>query len=208
MSLTGDLKAAAVARGLFPDDRPVTAPAAFALVRDMPYERASSRSPAATIAEWRGTCSGKHYLLNALFTELGLQTALLACTHEFTPETAPWLPPQLLAEVARAPVPDVHTFLRVQPFPNTERADEWMTVDATWPLAAGAHGLPVNERFELGRDQALACDPIEVFHVPEGDDAQALKERLIALHAGGQQERRERFIVALSAWLASALRGA
>lgn len=205
MSLSSDLRAGAIARGLFPDDRPLTAEAAFALVRDMPYERASSREPATVIAEWRGTCSGKHYLLHALFNELGLPSTLIACTHEFTPETAPWLPPHLMAEVTAQPVPDVHTFLRVQPYPNTERADEWMTVDATWPLAAARLGLPVNERFELGRDHVLACDPIEVFHIPDDADPQVLKERLIVLHAEGQAERRERFIVALTEWLAAAL---
>jgi hypothetical protein len=206
MSLTSDLKAGAVARGLFPDDRPLTAPAAFALVRDMPYERASSRATERTIAEWRGTCSGKHYLLQALFTELGLRSTLIACTHEFTPESAPWLPPPLLAEVVRRPLPDVHNFLRLQPFPNTERADEWMTVDATWPLTAASLGLPVNERFELGHDHQLACDPIEVFHVPEEVDPQELKERLIAIHVGDQRDRREHFLVALSEWLATVLR--
>ena len=143
--------------------------------------------------------------MHALFGELGLPSTLIACTHEFTPESAPWLPPHLLQEAERAPVPDVHNFLRVQPFPNTERADEWMTVDATWPLAAAGLGLPVNDRFELGRDQQPACDPIEVFHVPDDADPQELKERLIAIHAAGQEERRERFIVALSEWLASAL---
>ena len=208
MSLSSDLKAAAVARGLFPEDGRLTAPAAFTLVRDMPYRRASSRAPATTIAEWRGTCSGKHYLLNALFIELGLQSTLIACTHEFTPETAPWLPPPLLAEVEHAPVPDVHTFVRVQPFPNTERADEWMTVDATWPLGAGRLGLPVNERFDLGRDQILACDPLEVFHLPDDVDPQEVKEQLVARHAEGQVDRRDRFIVALSEWLATALKDA
>ncbi|MDA0365022.1 MAG: hypothetical protein O2843_04030 [Chloroflexi bacterium] len=208
MSLTSDLKAGAVARGLFPDNATVTAAAAFALVRDMPYERASARAPETTIAEWRGTCSGKHYLLQALFTELGLSNTLIACTHEFTAQSAPWLPADLRAEVERAPVADVHMFLRVQPFPNTERADEWMTVDATWPMAGTALGLPVNEHFELGRDQQVACDPIEVFHVPEDTDPQALKDQLTALHAAGQLERRERFIVALTEWLGRAARPA
>lgn len=206
MSLTTDLKAAAVSRALFPNDGTITAAAAFALVRDMPYERAWSRAPETTVAEWRGTCSGKHYLLHALFIELGLPSTLIACTHEFTPQSAPWLPPELLEEVERAPVPDVHNFLRVQPFANTERADEWMTVDATWPISGAALGLPVNERFELGRDQVVACDPIEIFHVPDDADPQELKERLVAIHAAGQLERRERFIAALSAWLAGAPR--
>jgi hypothetical protein len=171
----------------------------------MPYVRASSREPAVTIAEWSGTCSGKHYLLRDLFDELGLPATLIACTHEFTGENSPWLPPSLRAELEHGPLPDVHNFLRIQAFPGTERADEWMTVDATWPAAAARLGLPVNERFGLGRDHVVACDPIEVFHVPDDVDPQEFKQRLIGLHAAGQVERRERFIAGLSDWLAAEL---
>lgn len=199
------LKRAAVARGLFPDDQPLTAEAAYVLVRDMPYERASSREPRVTVEEWRGTCSGKHYLLKALLEEIGLPAVLIAATHEFTLQNSPWLPEHLRRELEAGPVPDVHNFLRVQPFPHTERSDEWMTVDATWPLAARRLGMPVNERFVLGVDQRLAADPIEVFHMPEDEDPQAFKERLIAVHAAGQEERRDAFIRALSAWLAQEL---
>ena len=205
MSLLSELRAGAITRGLVPADAPLTTATAFALVRDMPYRRASSRAPETTIAEWRGTCSGKHILLDALFAELGVPATLIACTHEFTIENSPWLPPALRAEAERAPIPDVHLFLRAQPYPNTERADEWMTVDATWPLAARRLGLPANERFELGRDHSVACDPIEIFHVPDDEDPQELRERLLAVHADGQLERRERFIEALSEWLAAAL---
>ncbi len=205
MPLLPAFRGAAVARGHLPDDTPVTAAAAFALVRDMPYERASSRDPAVTVDEWRGTCSGKHYLLRALFEELGVPTVLLACTHAFTLENAPWAPPDLRAILEGGPVPDVHNFLRIQPFPGTERADEWTTVDATWPLAAASLGLPVNERFELGRDQRVACDPIEVFHVPDDIDPQELKERLLEIHVGDQGDRRERFLAGMMRWLAAEL---
>jgi hypothetical protein len=207
MPLVPSLRAAAVSRGLLDDGRPVTPAIAFALVRDMPYVRASSREPATTIAEWRGTCSGKHYLLRDLFDELGVPATLIACTHEFTLENSPWLPAELSAELEEGPLPDVHNFLRIQAFPGTERGDEWMTVDATWPAAAARLGLPVNEDFELGQDQRVACDPIEVFHVPDDVDPQALKERLIAIHADGQIERRDRFIEGLSRWLAEELAG-
>ena len=59
----------------------VDAKAAFALVRDMPYQRASTREPEAIIQEWRGTCSGKHYLLDQIFREEGLESRVIMCTH-------------------------------------------------------------------------------------------------------------------------------
>ena len=55
MGLLSDFKAAAVARGRYPDDQLLTPAAIFPLVRDLPYERASDLRPATTIAEWQAT---------------------------------------------------------------------------------------------------------------------------------------------------------
>jgi hypothetical protein len=201
MPLVPTLKAAAVERGLFAADATLDAAAAFALVRDMPYRRASSPAAEASIAEWRGTCSGKHILLQALFEELGLATTMILAPHEFTEEGAPWLPPVLLDEVRRAPVADVHNILRVQP---AFEAD-WMTVDATWPLGAGALGLPVNEAFVAGSDMAIAADPIEVHHVPPDVDPTEMKRRILDDLSVEQLERREAFLLALMDWLEESL---
>ena len=201
MSLLADLRNSATERGLIERGAILDADAVFRLVRDMPYVRASDRAPATTLAEWRGTCSGKHLLLRALFEELGVPVTMILAPHEFTPESAPWLPDPLRAKCREAPVPDVHNFLRVQLEPHLD----WQTVDATWPLAASDLGLPVNEALRPGEDHAIAADPIEVHHVPPEVDAQALKQRIVEDVAEGQTERRERFIEALSAWLVEAL---
>src|SRR5438552_3259699 len=55
-----------------------------------------------------------------------------------------------------------------------------MAVDATWPLAAGAFGLSVNERFVWGKEMRIACTPIETLVVPEDEDAHAFTTRLLA----------------------------
>lgn len=65
------LKLKAIERGLLKQEDEINIEKAFLLVRDMPYTRASSRDPETIIQEWRGTCSGKHYLLKSLFAELG-----------------------------------------------------------------------------------------------------------------------------------------
>jgi hypothetical protein len=196
------LREDAARRGLLDDGEQVTAASAFRLIRDMPYHRASDRRPETVIREWRGTCSGKHHTLKALFEELGHAATLIAVTHEFTPDNSPWLPPHLMTEVRLAPLPDVHNFLRVQ---HDRVADEWMTVDATWPSAARRLGMPANLSFQPGVDHKIACDPIEIFHVPDDEDPQTFKEHLIALHAGDQAARRDVFIAALSDWLAREL---
>ncbi|MEX1022249.1 MAG: hypothetical protein WD058_03785 [Dehalococcoidia bacterium] len=204
MPLVPLLRDEATRRGLLDAGERVTPAVAFRLVRDMPYRRASDRQPETVLREWQGTCSGKHYLLRDLLQELGLPATIIIATHEFTAENAPWLPPHLATEVRLAPVPDVHNFLRVQHDPV---AGDWMTVDATWPAVARRLEMPANLSFRPGVDQKIACDPIEIFHVPDDEDPQAMKERIISEHAGGQAARRDLFITALSRWLATELGG-
>lgn len=196
-SLGALLRTHAEARGLLPARAALTPACAFELVRDMPYQRASSRDPEVVIREWRGTCSGKHYLLKALFDELGLDAQLVMCTHAFTEANAPHFPVSLRTELAVAPVPDVHTFVRLH------TGAGWTDVDATWPAWTERLGMPVNERFESGRSMRIACEPVEVLEVPEGIDPHVFKERLIESHCGAAAGRRDRFIESLSQWLLS-----
>lgn len=183
-------------RGLLADDEPLTAERAFALVRDMPYRRASSRRPEAIVEEWQGTCSGKHYLLAEIFRELGLETKVVMVTHRFTPENTGHFPQELRDLVAGGPVPDVHTYLRLGA-PGGP-----VVVDATWPSSAAPLGMPVNRDFSLGHDMTIACDPIETLPVPEGQDPQEFKEQVIREFCGDGSAVRDEFIEGLGRWLA------
>ncbi len=183
-------------RGLLNGDAELSVDRAFALVRDMPYKRASSREPEAIIREWRGTCSGKHYLLKDLFEELGFDARIVMCTHQFTEENTAHFPAGLRAQLSWGPIPDVHTFVRLK------SGVDWMDVDATWPRQTGPLGMPINETFLTGVDMAIACGPIETLEVPGGVAPQAFKERLIEAHCGSQTDRRDRFIEDMSQWLA------
>ena len=189
------LEAESRRRGLGQPGQTVDAAAAFALVRDMPYRRASTRAPESVIQEWRGTCSGKHYLLDRIFKEEGMESKLIMCTHRFTEETTADYPPNLQEMVARGPVPDVHTYIRLK----TDAG--WMTVDATWPAKAAPLGMTVNSDFQPGKDMMLGCDPIETYEVPEGRDPQGFKEELIEKFCGPQSDDRDRFIIGMGEWL-------
>ena len=215
--LLATFRDAARARGALAADEAVSLESAFRVVRDLPWAPsapdASGAQPEPSIEEWRGTGREKHLLLSAILEALGYETGLLAVTCEFSEESTPWLPAVLLDEVREAPVPDVALLLRVQ---TNRMLEEWMTLDATWPLAAGGLGLPVNERIVPGTDHHLAVDPIEIFHLsPEDDEDEpgataALIERILRDHlaanggdAPGAMERRARFLEALAAWLAA-----
>lgn len=202
MSLLIDFRDEARRRGALAPEEPVSLQSAFRVVRDLPLAGSGDDAPDAVLRAWRGTALGKHALLAALLDAQGTEQAIIFATHAYSAAETPWLPPALRDEVRDRPLPDVHTFLRVRSDPV---ADDWMTVDATWPLAAGALGLPVNERLTPGVDQRIACDVEEIVHVPEDEDPGAVRERILAVHAAGQRERRDRFVEALAAWLEAAL---
>ncbi|MCE2499285.1 MAG: hypothetical protein J4G13_00275 [Dehalococcoidia bacterium] len=188
-------------RNLLPAGETLTPATAFALVRDIPYQRASSRQPEAIIQEWRGTCSGKHYALDRIFRQLGMDSRVIMCTHRFTLDNTGHFPPELRALVAQEPVPDVHTYLRLK----TIRG--WMTVDATWPGSAEPLGMPVNRWVNDGENMNIACDPIDTYEVLSGQDPQAFKEQLIAEFCGASGPVRDDFIEGMSRWLSNATQG-
>jgi len=204
---------AARGRGALAADEHVTMESAFRVVRDLPWGAASDLRPATALEEWRGTGREKHLLLAAILDALGYETGLIAVTCEFSPESTPWLPSALIEETRVAPVPDLTLLLRVQ---TNRMLEEWMTIDATWPLASGGLGLPVNERIVPNVDHHLGADPIEVFHLsPEDDEDEpgataALIERILRDHVGDAPEaweRRARFVESLTSWLAASSGG-
>jgi hypothetical protein len=155
----------------------------FSLVRDMPYRRASDRLPLTSIEEWRGTCSGKHYLLAELLPPQGFDARICVAEHVFLPETAPWLPGDLLDALPPGGCPDVHTYLEVL------RDGAWAPLDATWPAPAAVLGFPVNE---WDAPATIAAVPLRVYR--PGGDPQAFKEQIIARWVGAHMPLRERII--------------
>jgi arylamine N-acetyltransferase len=140
----------------------------------MPYVRASSRDPETTIREWRGTCSGKHYLLKSLFAELGYKSRLIACTavEHIDPGQATGKLRELL-EQSQGRFVDVHNYLILE-LPEGE-----MIVDATWPLATKGMGTVVNENFVPGENHQIACTPIKTWVVPEDRNSQEFKNEIL-----------------------------
>jgi hypothetical protein len=195
MRLLDLLKSEAVKRDLIDPSLELDPATVFSLVRDIPYQRASDRHPETTIAEWRGTCSGKHYLLQALFAELGLPSKLIACT-SVEPVDPTEIPPSLMSlyEAANRRFVDVHNYLLV-----TIPDDGQMVVDATFPLSARKSGMVVNETFILGQDQQIAVKPLETWIIPPERDAQDFKDELLQKHfTSAELEFREIVIAALS----------
>ena len=187
------LRSAAVERDLLKPEETIDVEKAFLLVRDMPYTRASSRDPNIIMQEWRGTCSGKHYLLKGLFSELGYNSRLIACT------TVVYIDPKdvsgklrTLLEQSNGRFVDVHNYLVLE-LPEKE-----MIVDATWPLTTKGMGTVVNERFILGEDHQIACKPVKTWVVPEDGDPQKFKDEILKESFTSEElAHREEFIKTL-----------
>ncbi len=168
------LKSKAIEKGLLKLEDEIDAEKAFSLVRDMPYIRASSRDPETIIAEWRGTCSGKHYLLKGLFAELGYSSHVMACTTvgHIDPQKV-WGKLRKLLRQSEGRFVDVHNYLVL------ELPDGKMIVDATWPISNKGLGTVINERFVLGENQKIAVEPIKSWVVPDDRDSQEFKDEIL-----------------------------
>ncbi|RPJ23037.1 MAG: hypothetical protein EHM33_22045 [Chloroflexi bacterium] len=168
------LKAKAIEKGLLKPEDEIDAEKAFLLVRDMPYIRASSRDPETIIDEWRGTCSGKHYLLKGLFAELGYSSRVIACT------TVTHIDPRkVLGKLRKLLRQSNGRFVDVHNYLILELPDGEMIVDATWPISAKGMGTVVNERFVLGESQRIAVEPLKSWVVPDERDPQEFKNEIL-----------------------------
>jgi hypothetical protein len=188
------LQTEAATRGLIDPTTPIDLALAFTLVRDMPYRRASSRIPETIIQEWQGTCSGKHYLLKALFAELGYASRVIACSTVTKVDPAE-VPPELagILEKSGGRFVDIHNYLIL------EHPDGEMVVDATWPVRSKEKGFVVNEVFELGTDMTIAADPIERWVVPADREPQDFKDELLRNNFSPEELRwRDQIIQTLS----------
>jgi len=168
------LKSKAVEKGLIKPEDEIDLEKAFLLVRDMPYTRASSRDHETIIGEWRGTCSGKHYLLKELFAELGYSSRLIACTTvtHIDPKKVMGKLRRLLKQ-SEGRFVDVHNYLILE-LPEGE-----MIVDATWPISVKGMGTVINERFVLGENQKISAEPVKSWTVPDDCDPQEFKDEIL-----------------------------
>src|SRR5512138_515 len=168
------LKSKALEKKLLQPEDEIDLEKAFLLVRDMPYIRASSRDPVTIINEWRGTCSGKHYLLKGLFAELGYSAHVIACTTiTHVDEKKVFGRLRKLLRQSEGRLVDVHNYLILE-LPNGE-----MIVDATWPISARGMGTVINEHFVLGENQKIAVEPLQSWVVPDDRDSQEFKDEIL-----------------------------
>ena len=167
----------------------------FFSIRDMPYERPKhGHTPDAVIAEWRGTCSGKHIVLWQALSALHIPTRLFMASHRFEPDDDA-VPAVLRPLIPAGGVWDVHNFL------TADIEGHRTIIDVTWPLALAKHGFPVTADWETGRDFVLAVRPAEVREVRADDQGTAAKKAWLEELNRSASASREAIIEALAAFV-------
>jgi hypothetical protein len=162
--------------------------ALFERVRDLPYQYPASRDPLEVLRVGGGSCSGKHYLLGALFRRLGLQVRHMLCTHRFNESPLPF-PDEMQALLRKNEIVDVHDYVQILV------DNDWVDVDATWDIGLRDFGFPVTESWDGKSSMLLTVMPDEHTTV-EGDPAKA-KEEMLARLTPRQRALRKQFLDAL-----------
>lgn len=164
----------------------------FERVRDLPYQYPGSRDPSEVLRAGRGSCSGKHYLLGALFAELGLRVRHMMCTHRFNESPIPF--PEGMQEILRRnEVLDVHDYLQIW------LKGDWVDVDGTWESGLHDFGFPVTQDWDGDHSMLLTVIPEEHIEV-EGDPAK-VKDEMLSRLSPRQRALRKQFLESLARWV-------
>jgi hypothetical protein len=161
-------------------------------LRDMPYRRPSSSSDVNSILrEWRGTCSGKHLLVQKIFSALGWRAQLIMRAYPI--DAADTLPPSLLQTFAGRGIWDVHNFVEFQVGTECRR------IDITWPLALAEQGFTTTAYWDGSTDFRLAAPTGEDLVISADAHGLKLKKQLLQQkNDAASLSAREDFIIALA----------
>ena len=185
--------------GLTPDQQVIRI---FERVRDIPFGRMGSRDPRDVYESNKGTCSGKNFLLKALYRGLGLRTKDMICLQRW--KDLIWfpddtygiveLPDALRQMLERTEIIDFHNYVALL------REERWIQIDATIdpPLSKVGFYTTVdwNGRSDMplcfvGTDKIWDC----------GDRGAAKKAQLTALLPQDIQDARNRFLEKMTEWI-------
>lgn len=164
-------------------------------IRDIPYGRPTHpRDPLSVLADWKGTCSGKHLLAVRVLAALGVRSQLYCQSYRLD-DAGDALPRQVTQSYVGHNIWDVHNYLEL----DTESG--WLKVDVTWSQELAEAGFPTTLDWDGTADFRIAAPVGEIFIVSDpallAESKEALLERLNTPIA---REMRERYIAGLTAF--------
>jgi len=164
----------------------------FEKVRDIPYGDIGSRKPLDVYSQNKGTCSGKHELLKALYKTLGISVKDFIIIHNFKklPVNYPINIQQILEKTT---IIDPHNFIKIK------INNKWYIVDVTWDKALKKHGFPVNENWDGKSNMKISVT--KGGEIYETEKPIVLKEKLLKNMSEEFQKERKIFLEKLTIWL-------
>jgi len=174
----------------------------FEHVRDIPFGRMGSRDPQHVYEGNKGTCSGKNFLLKALYEGLGLETEDMICLQRWKDLT--WfpddtygivdLPNDLMHMLERFEIVDFHNYVAVR------REGRWVVVDTTIDLPLTNVGFYTTEHWD-GISSMCLCfvGTDKVWHC--GHRGAEKKAELTSMLPQAMQDARNHFLERLTAWI-------
>lgn len=164
----------------------------FKQVRDIPYGTIGSRNPLDVYHKNMGTCSGKHALLKALYTALGIEVKDFIVLHNFNNLPIKY-PNYLKTQLTTTTILDPHNFIKIKVH------NKWLLVDVTWDKPLKKLGFPINENWDGKSNLNILVSTEQEFY--ETDNAIYLKQKLLKNLTITAQKEREIFLKKFSEWL-------
>jgi transglutaminase-like putative cysteine protease len=164
----------------------------FQRVRDIPYGVIGSRDPVKVLEVNKGTCSGKHLLLTALYRVMGLNVKDMVALHKYEnlPRNVEY-PEELKVILKRGDgIPDYHNFVKLYVNGN------WLTLDATFEERLKGYFV-VND-WNGTCDTALSVKPVTIWEARNPINFKIRKLNELALET---RNYRKEFLKRFSAWL-------
>lgn len=164
-------------------------------IRDIPYGRpALPRDPLSVLADWRGTCSGKHLLAARVLDIMGVASRLYCQSYRLD-DAQDALPRAVTQSYVGHGIWDVHNYLEI------ETASGPLKIDVTWSHTLADAGFPTTLDWDGSTDFRIAAPPGEAIQVNDPAALNDLKESLLArLNMAPARAMREQYILALAAF--------
>lgn len=142
----------------------------------------------------KGTCTGKHLLLQACFDELNIVYQPVVCTFRWGDKPLA-LPAHLQAILDEGEWEHGHNFVRVR-----DQTGAWIDVDITWDEPLIEYGFPCLPSTWDGTTSFIGVEPLERWN---NVDVAVKKKELIASLSPELRARRSRFLRSFIEWIAS-----
>jgi hypothetical protein len=164
-------------------------------IRDIPYGRpAGPRDPLSVLADWKGTCSGKHLLASRVIGIMG-GNAQLYCQPYRLDDAREVLPLDVVQPYLGHGIWDVHNFLEI------DIAGRPLTVDLTWSRELAGFGFPTTLVWDGASHFRIAAPPGQALPVNHAAELNDRKEALLLrLNSPAARTLRERYIEELAAF--------